>query len=132
MTETTVSYWVHGLAVLPGSVAWRRCAVSLKWAKQQIPLSAEAECWILLYPRVAALSRKVQRRASRSMTEIAVLLALYATGTAEAQALRQNVLADAGHLSRILAALETKGLVTRATSSIDGRQQRVTLTTAGA
>lgn len=94
--------------------------------------SAEADCWMLLYPRLAAFCREVQRRSSLSMTEVAVLLALHATGTAEVRALRRNLSAGAGHLSRILAAFEEEGMVTRATSAADGRQRRVTLTAMGA
>lgn len=94
--------------------------------------SAEARGWLLLYPRLAAFCRLVQRRTSLSMTEIAVLCALYETGAREMRDLRRAVAADGGHLSRILAAFERDGIVVREASDGDGRVRRVALTALGA
>ena len=96
------------------------------------PASAEARGWLLLYPRLAAFCRLVQRRTSLSMTEIAVLCALHETGASEMRDLRRAVAADAGHLSRILAAFEQADMVVRESSDGDGRVRRVALTALGA
>lgn len=96
------------------------------------PPGAETGCWLLLYPRLAAICRLAQRRTSLSMTEIAVLFALHDAGTTEVRTLRRNLAADAGYLSRILAGFERQGMVVLTGSPHDGRQQCVNLTHLGA
>jgi isoleucyl-tRNA synthetase len=92
---------------------------------------AEARSWLLLYPQLAAFCRRVQRRTSLSMTEIAVLFALHDAGTVGMRELRRSVAADAGHLSRILAAFERDGMVALVASASDGRMRQAMLTALG-
>jgi DNA-binding MarR family transcriptional regulator len=101
-------------------------------APQNAPPVAETGCWLLLYPRLAAICRMAQRRTSLSMTEIAVLFALHDAGTTEVRTLRRSLAADAGYLSRILAGFAREGMVALTGSPHDGRQQRVNLTPLGA
>jgi len=98
---------------------------------QEAEASVEARSWLLLYPRLAAFCRRVQRRTRLSMTEVAVLCALHDAGITDMRDLRRSVAADAGHLSRILAAFERDGMVVRVASADDGRVRRVALTALG-
>ena len=95
------------------------------------PHVEDVELWVLLYPRLSAISREVQRRTSLSATHVALLLALYPISVATVSTLRHSLWADAGHVSRILAAFERDGLVTRDTSAADHRRQEVALTARG-
>jgi DNA-binding MarR family transcriptional regulator len=66
-----------------------------------------------------------------SLTEARVL---YELGRAEAtptSALRERLRMDSGHLSRVLAELERRGLLERRTAEGDGRRRDLVLTPAG-
>jgi len=102
------------------------------YLRREAPVSADVRGWLLLYPQLAAFCRLVQRRTSLSMTEIAVLCALYETDARDVRDLRRAVAADAGHLSRILAAFEEADMVVRGSSDGDGRVRWVALTALGA
>jgi DNA-binding MarR family transcriptional regulator len=97
---------------------------------QRSPMTEDARYWMLLYPRLAAIFREVQHRTSCSVTEVAVLFALQSSGPMAAGVLRRNLSADAGHLSRILAALDRNDLV-RVVVAADRRQRLVALTARG-
>jgi DNA-binding MarR family transcriptional regulator/GNAT superfamily N-acetyltransferase len=70
-------------------------------------------------------------RTSHSLTEARVLYELGQREVTEVADLRRELDIDAGFLSRLLARLQTNGLVARERSSDDARRQRVRLTDEG-
>jgi DNA-binding MarR family transcriptional regulator/N-acetylglutamate synthase-like GNAT family acetyltransferase len=66
-----------------------------------------------------------------SLTEARVIYELGQVRETTATALSQSLALDPGHLSRVLAALETSRIVARKRSPADGRAQLVSLTAAG-
>jgi DNA-binding MarR family transcriptional regulator/GNAT superfamily N-acetyltransferase len=67
-----------------------------------------------------------------TLAEARVLFELAQAEQVEVSALRRRMRIDAGHLSRLLARLEQRGLVARERSAADGRRQIARLTEAGA
>jgi DNA-binding MarR family transcriptional regulator/GNAT superfamily N-acetyltransferase len=67
-----------------------------------------------------------------TLAEARVLFELGQDEQIEVAALRERMRIDAGHLSRLLARLERRGLVARERSAADGRRQLARLTDAGA
>ncbi|MFW5416179.1 MarR family transcriptional regulator [Nocardiopsis sp. CNT-189] len=67
-----------------------------------------------------------------SLTEVRTFHELLHRGRSETSDLRRAMDIDAGQLSRVLARLESAGLVARAPSPADGRRNTVELTSAGA
>jgi DNA-binding MarR family transcriptional regulator/GNAT superfamily N-acetyltransferase len=67
-----------------------------------------------------------------SLAEARVLYELGTASLVEVSDLRRELDIDAGHLSRLLARMDEKGLITRERSESDGRRQRVRMTEAGA
>ncbi|MBB5434391.1 bifunctional helix-turn-helix transcriptional regulator/GNAT family N-acetyltransferase [Nocardiopsis composta] len=67
-----------------------------------------------------------------SLTEVRAFHELLHRGRSETSDLRRAMDIDAGQLSRVLARLESAGLVVRAPSPADGRKNTVELTPAGA
>jgi DNA-binding MarR family transcriptional regulator/GNAT superfamily N-acetyltransferase len=68
---------------------------------------------------------------SHSLTEARVIYELGQVAETTATALAQVLALDAGHLSRVLAALGASGIVARRRSPDDGRRQMLSLTAAG-
>jgi DNA-binding MarR family transcriptional regulator/N-acetylglutamate synthase-like GNAT family acetyltransferase len=68
---------------------------------------------------------------SHSLTEARVLYELGQVPETTASRLAQALELDAGHLSRVLSALEASGVVARRRSPDDGRRQMLSLTSAG-
>jgi DNA-binding MarR family transcriptional regulator/GNAT superfamily N-acetyltransferase len=66
-----------------------------------------------------------------SLAEVRVLYEIAHDAGATATGLQRGLLLDAGYLSRLLSALEQKGLVTRKRSPSDGRQSLLALTAKG-
>jgi len=66
-----------------------------------------------------------------SLTEARVLYELAQGSETTAASLRRSLSLDAGYMSRLLASLETRGLVRRKPSQQDGRARLLTLTAAG-
>ncbi len=66
-----------------------------------------------------------------TLTEARVLYELAQRESVEAVALRRDLELDAGYLTRILARLESDGLITRQRSATDARRQIVSLTKPG-
>ena len=66
-----------------------------------------------------------------TLAEARVLFELGQEEEVEVAALRERMRIDAGHLSRLLARLERRGLVARERSAADGRRQVARLTPAG-
>ena len=71
-------------------------------------------------------------RTDHSLTEARVLYELGQGDRTEVTDLRRRMGIDGGHLSRVLARLERKGLVARERTPTDARRQRARLTGAGA
>jgi DNA-binding MarR family transcriptional regulator/GNAT superfamily N-acetyltransferase len=67
-----------------------------------------------------------------TLAEARVLFELAQDEQVDVSALRRRMRIDAGHLSRLLARLERRGLVARERSAADGRRQIARLTDAGA
>src|SRR5918998_3024346 len=67
-----------------------------------------------------------------TLAESRVLFELAQQDVTEVAALRARMRIDAGHLSRLLARLEARGLVARERSAADARRQLARLTPAGA
>jgi DNA-binding MarR family transcriptional regulator/GNAT superfamily N-acetyltransferase len=67
-----------------------------------------------------------------TLAEARVLFELAQSEQVEVAVLRRRMRIDAGHLSRLLARLEQRGLVARERSAADGRRQLARLTEAGA
>jgi DNA-binding MarR family transcriptional regulator/GNAT superfamily N-acetyltransferase len=67
-----------------------------------------------------------------TLGEARVLFELAHAEEVEVAVLRRRMRIDAGHLSRLLARLERRGLIARERSPIDGRRQLARLTDAGA
>jgi DNA-binding MarR family transcriptional regulator/N-acetylglutamate synthase-like GNAT family acetyltransferase len=67
-----------------------------------------------------------------TLAEARVLFELAQSEEVEVGALRERMRIDAGHLSRLLARLERRGLIARERSTIDGRRQLARLTDEGA
>ncbi len=67
-----------------------------------------------------------------TLAEARVLFELGQDEQVEVAALRERMRIDAGHLSRLLARLERRGLVARERSASDGRRQLARLTESGA
>jgi len=70
-------------------------------------------------------------RTSHSLGEARVLFELGRGGALAVADLRARMAIDAGHLSRLLARLERRGLVRRSVSPVDARRRVVALTPAG-
>ena len=70
-------------------------------------------------------------RTRHTLGEARVLFELGAGRALEVAELRARMAIDAGHLSRLLARLERRGLVTRRVSPADGRRRLAALTPAG-
>ena len=68
---------------------------------------------------------------SHSLTEARVLFELGQRDVTDVADLRRTLEIDAGYLSRLLARLESQGLVARERSDTDARRQRVALTNQG-
>jgi DNA-binding MarR family transcriptional regulator/GNAT superfamily N-acetyltransferase len=68
---------------------------------------------------------------SHTLAEARVLFELAQSDEVEVAVLRERMRIDAGHLSRLLARLERRGLVARERSATDGRRQRARLTDDG-
>ena len=66
-----------------------------------------------------------------SLTEVRVLFELAHTSDLTAKALREELGLDAGYLSRLLRRLEDRGLLTRTSSTADGRVAHLNLTAEG-
>jgi DNA-binding MarR family transcriptional regulator/predicted N-acetyltransferase YhbS len=67
-----------------------------------------------------------------TLGEARVLFELAQADEVEVSVLRRRMRIDAGHLSRLLARLERRGLIVRERSPLDGRRQLARLTDAGA
>src|SRR3954470_20935105 len=67
-----------------------------------------------------------------SLPEARVLYELGLRPVTEVAELRRELAIDAGQLSRLLASMDSDGLISRERSVTDGRRQRVRLTEAGA
>jgi DNA-binding MarR family transcriptional regulator/GNAT superfamily N-acetyltransferase len=66
-----------------------------------------------------------------SLTEARVIFELAQAPSTDMAALRATLALDSGYLSRLLARFDTAGLIARTASTIDGRRQALSLTTAG-
>ena len=100
-------------------------------------LTVAAEC-VLMAQRLAALMQESARRAlaphDLSLSEFEVLSALRSTPephTLDPSALYDALLLSSGGVTKVLKALEARGLIARPESSGDRRRRPVTLTPAG-
>ncbi len=83
------------------------------------------------YTNVLGLLQEGLLQTPYSLAEARVIFELAASGQADATELRRSLDIDAGYLSRVLARLETTGLISRRQSPADGRRQVIMLTEPG-
>ncbi len=83
------------------------------------------------YTRQLGLLEECLLNSEFSLTEARVLFELAQCETGTARALGKELMLDAGYLSRLLKKFEARGLISRAVSSIDGRETSLSLTEAG-
>jgi DNA-binding MarR family transcriptional regulator/N-acetylglutamate synthase-like GNAT family acetyltransferase len=83
------------------------------------------------YTNVLGLLREGLLETPYSLAEARVIFELAAASQADATELRRSLDIDAGYLSRVLARLETGGLISRRQSVADGRRQVIMLTEPG-
>src|SRR3954463_16670005 len=84
------------------------------------------------YTRRIGVVSEGMHETPHSLPEARVLYELGLRPVTEVADLRRELDIDAGHLSRLLARMDAKGLVSRERSESDGRRQRVRVTDAGA
>jgi len=84
------------------------------------------------YTRRIGVVTEGMHETPHSLPEARVLYELGRRPVTEVADLRRELGIDAGHLSRLLARMDAKGLITRERSESDGRRQRVRMTEAGA
>jgi DNA-binding MarR family transcriptional regulator/N-acetylglutamate synthase-like GNAT family acetyltransferase len=84
------------------------------------------------YTRRIGVVSEGMHETPHSLPEARVLYELGLQPVVEVADLRRELDIDAGHLSRLLARMDAKGLLTRERSESDGRRQRVRMTEAGA
>ena len=83
------------------------------------------------YTNVLGLLQEGLLQTPYSLAEARVIFELAAAGQPDATELRRSLDIDAGYLSRVLARLETSGLISRRQSPADGRRQVIMLTEPG-
>ena len=83
------------------------------------------------YTNVAGLLREGLLGTDLTLTEARLIYDLAQRERTEVADLRATLALDAGYLSRLIARLERRGLLTRARSEADARRQVLTLTAAG-
>jgi DNA-binding MarR family transcriptional regulator/GNAT superfamily N-acetyltransferase len=83
------------------------------------------------YTNVLGLLQEGLVQTPYSLAEARVIFELAAAGQSDATELRRSLDIDAGYLSRVLARLETSGLISRRQSVADGRRQVIMLTEPG-
>ncbi|WP_084956846.1 bifunctional helix-turn-helix transcriptional regulator/GNAT family N-acetyltransferase [Thermoactinospora rubra] len=92
---------------------------------------SEIRAFNRFYTKVIGVVRDGMMDSPYSLTEARVIYELAQAGQMETAELRRLLGLDAGYLSRIMARLESDGLVARERSAADGRRQVVRLTEAG-
>jgi DNA-binding MarR family transcriptional regulator len=83
------------------------------------------------YTNVLGLLQEGLLETPYSLTEARVIFELAAADRPDAADLRRSLDIDAGYLSRVLARLESSGLISRRRSAADGRRQLIGLTESG-
>lgn len=100
-------------------------------ADQYIAAVAQVRAFNRFYTRQIGVLEEHLLRSDLSLTEVRVLFELAEGQGISAAQLGQRLGLNAGYLSRLLSGLQTRGLLRREPSAMDGRANRLVLTDAG-